>query len=171
MISIKSLSKRLAKWLLTVFADIRSAIVGALVLYLLSTTGILFLINKVWHGLQKPIPLWLLIVILLSVLFLCSISFLIHSYKVSNKPHSIVHDFTIGNFKWRVEIYKSGYFEVEKYPFCIKHDQRFIFRYGSKYCPGTESEKCGYELRDSHFFEAYESAKSIIEKKVRNKTY
>ena len=76
--------------------------------------------------------------------------------------------FTIGNFKWKTQIYKNGDFEVDKYPYCIKHDLRFIYSHGAKFCPGTANEKCVYELRDSHFFEAYESVKSIIEKELKN---
>lgn len=168
---MKEISKPVSKWLHTVFGDIRSAIIGAIVFYILSTTGILLLINKLWHGLQKPIPLWIVILISLTILFGCSILFLIHSYRLSNKSNYKIRYFTIGTFKWKTKVYDYGSFGVDEYPFCIKHDLQFIYGDRTKYCPGTEKEACNNHIHNDDFFLIYESTKSNIDKLIRNKTY
>lgn len=80
----------------------------------------------------------------------------------------IIKYFTIGNYKWETKIYKDDHFEVEKYPLCIKHDLRFIFGINGKYCPAPN---CNNRISKYDEFKIYESAKSIIENKVRNKDY
>jgi hypothetical protein len=83
----------------------------------------------------------------------------------------VIKHFTIGNYKWETKIYDYGFFEVDEYPICVTHDLKFIFGNGGKYCPGTEKETCNNKIRESDHFKIYQSAKSIIENKVRNKTY
>ena len=140
-------------------------------------------------GTLEPNTLWelrILLTLLILLLFLLSLFILLlfYCYKndLSNKEMTfkVVHEgnqpsnalthetryFTIGNYKWETIIYNDGTFEVEKYPFCIKHDLRFIFGRTEKYCPGSEEESCNNRLSEYDEFEVYEAAKSIIEKRV-----
>ncbi len=165
---MKEISKQASKWLHTVFGDIRSAIIGAIVLYI-STTGILLLINKLWHGLQKPIPLWIVILISLTILFGCSILFLIHSYRLSNKPNFIIKYFTIDKFKWKTKIYDYGHFEVAETPLCSTHDLPLIYTRIGRYCPERDKKQCTNEIFESGHYRIYETAKSYIDKQIRNK--
>lgn len=130
-------------------------------------TGILWIKDKILNVLQKQIPLWLVIVFLITLTCIFIIFLLVYSYKSSSKYPQIRY-FIIGNYKWRTEIYKNNFFELDEYPYCIKHDLKFIYKHGSKYCPGTENEKCHFELKDSDFFTISQSAKSIIDNKLRN---
>jgi hypothetical protein len=170
---LQELNKFLSTLLHNIFATTAVGIIGVPVL-ISWATGTLDILLQI---LKSPTPLWATI----SLIALCCLYTYVRVVQILSKsermdqaskppPHETKY-FTVGNYKWETKIYDNNYFEVDKYPYCIKHDLKFIFRRDSKYCPGTESEKCGYELRDSQFFEAYESAKSIIENKVRNKKY
>ena len=87
------------------------------------------------------------------------------------KKEFVIKFFTIGRYKWKTTVYDNGYFKVSKYPYCVTHDLKFIFERFRKHCPGTEIERCTNELKEDNEFEVYESAKSIIDNKVRNKEY
>lgn len=164
MINIKTMKDQLKKWTVDLIGEWYKKIIFGIFAYLLSIFGIL----KLKDILQMPVPLWLVILISLSILFGCAILFLIHSRKSSNAPSYKVRYFNIGNYKWETKIYKDSFFEVEKYPLCIKHDLRFIFGNNGKYCPAPN---CNNKLSEYDEFKIYESAKSIIENKVRNKDY
>jgi hypothetical protein len=116
---------------------------------------------------QLPTPLWVATILVFVVL---AYTYLKQKKRLesSKSPDYKINYFTIGNFKWKTKIYKDGSFEVEKYPFCIKHDLRFIFGNHEKHCPAPN---CNNRITEYDEFKIYESAKSIIEKTVRNKDY
>jgi hypothetical protein len=165
--------KRLIEYIKKIFSDLHSAIVGAIVTAIILSIGSIYLFAKnLWNAIintiRLPTPLWATIALVFVVM---AYIYLKQQKKIQS---SKLHDyktcyFTIGNYKWETKIYEGGYFEVEKYPFCIKHDLRFIFGRNEKYCPGTEKERCNNRLSEYDEFAIYESAKSIIENKIRNK--
>lgn len=154
-----------------------SAIVGIIVAALFLSIGSIYLFAKnLWTELLKtmqlPTPLWATIILVFVVL--------VYIYLKATKTFPLsqssnlnykVRYFTIGKFKWKTTIYENDYFKVEEYPFCVTHDLQFIYGDRSKYCPGTEKEKCNNNIYESDFFHIYESAKSNIDKIVRNKQY
>jgi len=75
MINIKTIPNKLYTASVKIFGELRIALIACLVGWVLSTAGV----YKLKCILQKPVPLWLAIVILLSILFCCTILFLIHS--------------------------------------------------------------------------------------------
>lgn len=172
---MKNLHEAVKTYFKKVCSDLHSAIVGIIVTALILSVGGIYLISKnlwIWFKtiVLSPTPLWATTALVIVVL--------VYIYVKIQKTHSspspknyITKYFTIGNYKWETKIYKSDYFEVDKYPYCVKHDLKFIFGRDGKYCPGTENERCDNGLREHDEFKIYESAKSIIENKVRNKSY
>ena len=162
------LIKRIKK----LFENIESTITTVIVIALLGgSLGILALskraLNFFLQIINIPTPIWATILLVLLVFAYLKIK-KAHS---SSKSDYITKYFTIGNYKWETKIYDYGYFEVDKYPICTIHDLKFIFGHNEKYCPGPENETCKNRLSEYDEFKIYESAKSIIENKVRNKIY
>ena len=171
---MKLLQKRIIEYIKKLVSDVHSAIVGAIVMAIILSIGSIYLFAKnLWtsiiNTIQQPTPLWATTVLVFVVM-----GYIYLKKQIKIQSSSKLHDyktcyFTIGNYKWETKIYEGGYFEVEKYPFCIKHDLRFIFGRNEKYCPSTEKERCNNRLSEYDEFTVYESAKSIIENKIRNK--
>jgi hypothetical protein len=160
------------KTLKTIFSDVRKTIIGIIVLAILGGTGGVLYLSKTALSfsiaiLTIPTPLWATIVLVLLVIAYIKMK----KSSPSSASNYIIKYFTIGKFKWKTKIYDYGYFEIDKYPFCITHDLQFIYGDNSKYCPGTEKEKCNNRIYESDFSHIYESAKSNIDKLVRNKQY
>lgn len=167
-----SMKQWLIKRIKKLFENIESTITTVIVLALLgSSIGILALSKKALNFFLQivniPTPLWATIVLV----FLVTAYIKIKKSSPSLDSNYIIRYFTIGKFKWKTKVYKYGSFEIDKYPFCITHDLQFIYGDNSKYCPGTEKEKCNNRIYESDFFHIYESAKSNIDKIVRNKQY
>lgn len=164
---LKALSQ---KWLVKIFSDVHSAIVGMVVLALISSIGVVaYFFQTLWLALitamQLPTPLWLTIVLaLVAGLYIFLNKGLSHS-SVQPKPKTCF--FTTGKLKWNFEI-NGDRFKIDKYPYCVNHDVKFIFSHNKKYCPGTLGEKCDNYLSDRDEFKVYESVKSIVEGKLRN---
>ena len=89
------MKNKLYKWLKSPIEDIRKQTISVIVLYLLSNAGILWLKD----ALQMPVPLWLVIVILLSIFLGYAILFLIHSYKSPPKVKKEL--IKAGRFLWK----------------------------------------------------------------------
>ena len=173
------------QWLLNrikkIFENTESAITAVIVVALLGgSAGILALSkNALYYFLQIvniPTPLWVTTALVIVSCGYIYAKFLKYPTKLNqadqeSKTRQVVKYFSIGNYKWKTIIYESDSFEVDEYPFCIKHDLRFIFGGDGKYCPGTEKERCNNKLSKYDEFKIYQSAKSIIENKVRNKDY
>ncbi len=159
------LTKSIIKFFANLFYNITALIIvsaiGLPVLIAWATGTLGFLLQI----LKTPTPIWITIISVLLV-FAC---LKIIKVRSSSKLHYKTKYFTINNYKWEVKIYDYGYFEIEKYPFCTIHDLRFIYGSNGKYCPGTENETCKNWLSEYDEFKVYESAKSIIENKIRNK--
>jgi hypothetical protein len=171
---MKNLKAILKSYLKKVISDLHSAIISLIVFALLGLGSIFLFSKTLWNYIkiiiQSSTPLWLTIVLVLVV------PIYVHFKKQkthlsSSKRDYEIRYFTIGNYKWETKIYKSGYFEVDKYPFCVKHDLRFILGSYEKYCPGPENGRCNNSISSHDEFKIYESAKSIIESKIRNKEY
>lgn len=167
-----SMKQALIKILKTIVSDVRQAAVPTILLLLVGgSAGLLLLSQKALDFAKQtanmPTPLWATIVL---VALCCGYIYLkqLKNFQSSESPDYKIRYFTIGNYKWEVEIYKGGYFKVNEYPFCVKHDLRFIFGSNEKYCPGTEKERCNNSLSKYDEFKVYETAKSIIENKIKN---
>ncbi|MDO9028242.1 MAG: hypothetical protein Q7U68_05205, partial [Candidatus Roizmanbacteria bacterium] len=61
------------------------------------------------------------------------------------------------------------YFQVEKEPICLKHDLPFIFSDSYWHCPETDKNNCKNKIYHNDHFKIHETAKSYIEKEIRNK--
>ena len=172
----------LKNYIKKLFSDSHAAIVGIVAGSLLLGTGTIYIyFQALWLSLtetiQSPTPLWAsiaLALLLTAYIYLKSQSSQSTSTTppTKTKPKYIIKFFTIGQCKWETKIYDGNYFEINEYPFCIAHDLRFIFGYNGKYCPHVENFiKCGNRLSEYDEFAVYETAKSSIEKKIRNKEY
>jgi len=171
----------LLKLLKSIGIDTRSAIVSLIVAGFVVAGGGILSISKTALSytalfLNIKMPLWATT----ALIVLCCLYTYVKATKIptkfnqadqASKNPPVIRYFPIGNYKWATTIYENGHFDVDKYPFCIKHDLRFIFSSDAKYCPGTEKERCGNKLGKHDEFKIYETAKSIIENKVRNKNY
>lgn len=166
------LQKNIKEYIKKLFSDVHSAIVGIIVAALFLSIGSIYLFAKnLWTDLLKtmqlPTPLWaatILVFVVLAYIYLKQQKLL----QSSKSPDYKISYFTIGNFKWKTKIYKDGFFDLEKYPFCIKHDLRFIFGSHEKHCPAPN---CNNRISEYDEFKIFETAKSIIENKIRNKDY
>ena len=162
------------RWLKKVASDSHAAIVSIIVtsIVALGIGGIYLFFENLWRTiidiLQSPTPLWVTIAVTLLLLIYVYVKS--KSAAASHSSISITKYFNIGKYKWKATIH-DDWFEVEKYPFCKKHDLQFIFSTSGKRCPGTDTEKCDSILRESEEFKVYESAKSIIDNKIRNNEY
>lgn len=171
---MQNLKKKLKAYIKKLLSDLHSAIVSIAVAALFLAVGGMYIFAKnVWDALakilQSPTPIWATMFLVLAVLaYIYLKSQKRYPYKPNNPK---IKYFTIGKYKWEVKIYDSGSFSVEKYPYCVDHDLKFIFGNRGKYCPGTEREKCNNQISEHDEFKIYESAKSIIERKVRNNEY
>jgi len=166
---LKSIAKFFGNLIHSTIVAILLGIVGLPVLISWATGTLDFLLLVV----NIPTPLWATIILVLLLLtYLKTESTRSSSNLSESKPDYITKQFPIGKYKWEAKIYENNDFTVDKYPFCITHDLRFIFGYNEKYCPHTEnSKKCSNRLNKDDEFATYEAAKSIIEKKIRNKDY
>lgn len=169
------LQKKVVEYIKKLFSDVHSAIVGAIVTMIILSVGSIYLFAKnLWTALintiQLSTPLWATIALVFVVM---GYIYLKQQKKIQSlkSPDYKISYFIIGNYKWETKIYKNGYFEVNKYPFCVKHDLRFIFGRNEKYCSSTEKERCNNRLSEYDEFAIYESAKSLIENKIKNKKY
>jgi hypothetical protein len=168
------MKQAIIKTLKTLFSDVRQTIISLAILALVgSTWGLLYLsktaLNLSIEILNISTPLW---ATTLLVLLCCLYTYLKYGkFRSSSSSETIIKYFTIGNYKWETEIYESGYFNVGKYPYCIKHDLKVIFGRDGKHCPGTENERCDNKITGSDFFNVYETAKSRIGNVVRNKNF
>ena len=172
MPTLKQVQEELKKFLSTllhnIFATIAVSIVGipVLISWATGTIDILF------ETIKLPTPLWATIVLVLLMVVYVYIKTGKRCPSVTPKTRRFITKyFTVGKYKWETKIYDSGYFEVDKYPFCTTHDLKFIYSSNGKYCPGTDKQSCNNILRTHDEFKVYESAKSNIENKVRNKQY
>ena len=174
---MKNLKEAIKKYLKKIFSDLHSAVVGAIVAALVLSAGSIYLFSKnLWTLLKtislSPTPLW--VTVALALVVLAYIYLKSERQNISSTPQKKRYEiryFTIGKYKWETKIYDSGHFEVDKYPYCVTHDLKFIFGNRGKYCPGTETERCNNTLSRHDELKVYESAKSIIDNKVRNREY
>jgi hypothetical protein len=95
--------------------------------------------------------------------------------ELSTQPHPApekpkVEYITVDDYKWKATIYSNGTFEVDKYPICTKHD--LVFWYDSlslSYkCPERDKKNCYNEFSYIKHEKIYDTAKSYIEKEIRN---
>ena len=165
------MKQKIIKILKIIAADVRQAAVPAiLLLFFGGSAGLLLFSQKALDfSIQlatTPTPLWVTVVL---VALCFGYIYLKNQKKIQSSapeaPDYRTCYFTIGNYKWETKIYKDGDFEVNEYPLCVKHNLRFIFGRYEKYCP---DQNCNNKINNSDEFKIYESAKSIIENKIRN---
>lgn len=174
----------LKKFLKSIGADTRSALVGYIVAVLIVAGGglsALYKTSREWvlQILTTPTPLWATIsLVLLGYLYIYlkfhkSYSSALLSRKIDNaqmapaaaSDKSKTQFFTFGNYKWKADIYPSGYFKVAPFPFCAKHDLEFIIKGSGMSCPAKD---CDNTLSKYDDYEVKATAKSHIEKELRN---
>lgn len=175
------------QWLLKrikkLFENIESTITTVIVLALLGgSIGILALSKKALNVFLQianiPTPLWATI----AVVFLVMVYIYLRTKRVNSLPppkYKTEH-FTINNLKWETKVYDYGSFEVENTPICSEHDLPFIYGdlshdsslisdNSSRYCPEFEKGNCENRIWDSEYDKIYATAKSYIDKQIRNK--
>ncbi len=170
----------LQKLLRSLGVDIRQAIIGLFVVGIISAYGGLLYLSKAALDysillLTTPTPIWAtILLVLLGCLYIYLQLRKSHSY--SDSPQETTQSsetrldyITIGDHKWQVAIFNNGSFSVDKYPFCKKHDLKFIYRSNCIYCPEVDKGNCKNELYDRDQFKTYETAKSYIEKEIRTR--
>jgi hypothetical protein len=121
-----------------------------------------------------PTPLWATISLVLLVCLYIYIKLRqSHSSYVSPSEYHPTDPqleyITVGEYKWQVAIFNNGAFSVDQYPYCIKHDLKFIFKSDGKYCPEVDKGNCDSKISERNQFNTYETAKSYIEKEIRNR--
>jgi hypothetical protein len=169
----------LLKLLKLIAADTRSAIVSLVVgCLILAGGGILALsktaLSHTIHILSIPTPLWVTILLIL----LCCAYIYLKPAKIQSKPTRglslpppIIKYFSVDLLKWKTKIYRDDYFEVDETPICIKHDLPLIYYDNYYQCPEADKRNCKILLNRNERYKIYETAKSYIEKRVRNHDY
>ncbi len=171
------------KLLKTLCSDIRQSIVSIVVgAAIVSAGSLLYLYKTVRDAtiaiLTTPTPLWVAILLVLLGCLYTYIKFRQIRLSYSTSPDSTSPDiatlgytpyfFTIGDYKWAVKIYPNGNFSVDVFPFCAKHDLRFILKGLDKVCP---ADGCTNTISASDEYKVFNTAKSYIEKDIRNGNY
>jgi len=169
----------LLKLLKLIAADTRSAIVSLVVGCLIVAGGGILALSKTTlshaiHILSIPTPLWgaiLLTLLCCAYIYLKRTTIQSKPTQRQSSPPPIIKYFSVDLLKWKTKIYQDNYFEVDETPICIKHDLPLIY-YGNYYqCPEADKRNCQILLNRNERYKAHETAKSYIEKRVRNHDY
>lgn len=152
------------------FENIESTITTIIVLALLGgSIGILALSKKALTVFLQianiPTPLWVTIVLVLLVVGYIKIK----KSSPSSDPNYIIRYFPIDNLKWKVKVYDHGYFEVDKISICLEHDLPLIHENIYYYCPEFRKKNCKITINHNEYSSVFETAKSYIDKEIRNK--
>jgi hypothetical protein len=164
--------KILIEWLKKRFSDVESTVVSLLVLGFVSWSGWAVLSKNLrpflFELLQTSTPLWSTI-LLVCICIGLTYYLIARLKKPSQTLRYKIKYYDIGNYRWKVKVFRRDYFEVEKTPLCIKHDMQFVSsfeNYGSfHYCPKC-NKKISYTFNESD--KIYSEAISQIDKKVRD---
>jgi hypothetical protein len=122
---------------------------------------------------NTPTPLWATISL---VLLGCGYIYLkfrkLHSSSLSQKvekPQKTsaqkIKYFTLGNYKWKVDIYPGGGFSMDIFPICAIHDLKFIIKGDGMSCPDPG---CKNTISKYDDYKIHATAESHIEKEIRN---
>jgi len=168
---MQRLIKMLQAMIKTLFSDVRTSIVSiAVVSIVAGSGGVLLFVESIRISLSNTMksnmPVWATIA--LAVVVVVYIYLKTRSSHPPINPKPRIEFFTTGKMKWKVAIYREDWFEIDKTPFCTKHDVQFIFGVNERYCPGYLEERCNNKLKESGHFKVYSSIKSMIESKIRN---
>ena len=168
---MKQLRKILLKWIKKIFSDSHAAIISLIVLGIIAGSGSIYLFfENLWTALidtiQSPTPLWATTALALALIgYIYLKTKKVHS---SYTPNYKTEYFTIDNLKWKVKVYNYGYFEVEKTSMCREHDLLLKHENIYYYCPEFEKKNCKIMIDHNDYSSIYETAKSYIDKEVRN---
>lgn len=163
----------LIKWLKKIFSDIHSTLIAIIVLGLISGTGIIYRFYKnLWFSIKStilsPTPLYATIILVFVVLVYIYLK--TKRTDSSSAPNYKIEYFTIENLKWKVKVYDDGHFEmVNRISICKEHDLPLINGDIVYYCPESLKYKCKNKIDNNSYSMLYETAKSYIDKEVRNK--
>lgn len=166
--------KILKQWLKKIFADVHNAIVSLIVFAVAATLGGVAFSKSLKHILfeilQSPMPLWstILLVLCSVVLMYAIMSRILNPSK--SLPYKIKY-FPIGEQKWKTTIYSNDSFVVDRFPICKTHDLPFIYLSNKFCCPEFLKLNCKNVIFEENHYRIYETAKSHIDKIVRNKEY
>lgn len=161
----------LKKWMTKIFSDAHGAIVGLLIVmaigYLVTLTRTQWF--SLFELLKTPLPLWSLI-----LLVLCSVAL---TYSITSRiqnnpseppiPYKIKY-YNVGDYRWKVGVYRDDYFEMADMPLCIIHDLTFICYQQIYSCPENINGKCSPVFYGPRYNSIKEDAKSHIDKMVRD---
>jgi hypothetical protein len=127
-----------------------------------------------------PTPLWATILLVILVFLYIRKRFRIRyssfasipaSSESATTPKYKIEYFTVGYYKWETKIYRKDYFEVDKYPICSKHDLPLIYDNFTYQCPEVDKQNCDNKFPYETHEKLYATAKSYIEKEIRNSNY
>ncbi len=119
--------------------------------------------DQVTHR-KMPVPLWLLVLVSLSILFGCAILFLIHSYKdISKVKNELIE---AEGFKWETTYQNKSVLCVSNIPFCKTHDLRLTDFKDTYDCMGKD---CKTSIETKMLPIVYKVAFNHIERYIRNK--
>ena len=165
MPTLKLLLKELLKFLSALFRNISAAVVIALIgapVLISWATGTL---DILFQTIKSPTPLWATIALVLTIIVYTYLK--TRSLQPPKEKPKKIEWFTYCGMKWKVIIYKDT-FELDKIPFCIEHDQQFIYGDKGYRCPGTESQVCESMMPSEPHDEFYSAVNSMVESNIRN---
>ena len=169
------MKKRIIDLIKTFASDLRTTIVG-LVLGGLLFGGVVYVyLQNLWIAIKEamlsPTPLWatIALVLALGVYIYIKISKL-HSSEPPNRKPKIKY-IPIGEQIWKTIIKPTGKLEIERAPFCKKHDCQFIRTDKKWYCPEVDKGTCNNIFDEEGLSELKKKAESFIEQKIRHNDY
>ena len=153
--------KTIYKWMKKPIEDLRKVTISVILLYLLSNVGILWLKNV----LQKPVPLWLVMLIVLAIFLFYSILLLFHSYK---SPTETKKDLIkAGKYLWETTFKDNAVIHVSKVPLCSTHKLR-LTKINDEY--KCMEKGCKTSLESHLLSKVYQIALTYIEREIRNRS-
>jgi len=162
------------QWLITriknLFGNIESTITQILLIaFLGGSVAILAFSKKALNFFLQianiPTPLWATIALVLLVA--CYIK--TKKSSPSSDLNYKIEYFPIDNLKWKAKVYDYEYSDVEKISICLEHDLSLIHGNINYYCPEFLKKNCKIMIDHNDYSMLYTTAKSYIDKLVRNK--
>lgn len=167
------LKEALKKFLESIGADTRSALVGYFLGVLIVAGGgisALYKTSREWmiQTLTTATPIWATISLALLGCLCIYLKFrqLNVSFNPSNTVDFTTSEQTIEDRIWEIKTHTKGNIDVEWFPRCAKHDYKFIsISGGGIRCPEKD---CTNIISASQHADVYATAKSYIEKTIRD---
>ena len=169
MPTLESLKEQSKKFLSTLLHNVLATAILAIIGVPVLVSWVTGTLDTLFQTIQSPMPIWAAIaLVLLSAVYVQIKSK--QNPEPSEPPKSKNKErfVDIGRYRWKVIIFSSFGFDIDRYPYCQTHNVKFIQGTNRKYCPGDGNEQCRNAIGKSEEFHLYESAKSIVENKIRS---